>query len=147
MWKYVKSVHWIASIRAVFGQSSGSLQAVFGQSLGSLWAVLRQSLGSLQAVFGESSGSLWEVFGRSLGRCVTFRQVLGLIAFSVIINDMFSYSLYFFHIQGCVDHYENCPQWARSGVCTEEPQFMAFLCRESCGTCGFKSRKFFGRCN
>ena len=50
----------------------------------------------------------------------------------------------FLHIQGCVDHYENCPQWARSGVCTEEPQFMAFLCRESCGTCGFKSRKFLG---
>ena len=50
----------------------------------------------------------------------------------------------FLDIQGCVDHYENCPQWARSGVCTEEPQFMTFLCRESCGTCGFKSRRFFG---
>lgn len=41
--------------------------------------------------------------------------------------------------QGCVDVFEFCPQWSRSGQCSLQPRFMAFYCRESCGTCGFKS--------
>lgn len=40
---------------------------------------------------------------------------------------------------GCVDVFELCPQWSRSGQCSIQPRFMAFYCRESCGTCGFKS--------
>jgi hypothetical protein len=41
--------------------------------------------------------------------------------------------------KGCVDEYENCPLWSRLGLCHGRPQFMYFHCRESCGTCGFKS--------
>ena len=33
-----------------------------------------------------------------------------------------------------------CPQWSRSGYCHKKSQFMYFHCRESCGSCGFKSR-------
>ena len=43
--------------------------------------------------------------------------------------------------QGCVDEYEKCPQWSRSGFCEKFTDFMFFNCRESCGGCGFKSRK------
>ena len=46
-----------------------------------------------------------------------------------------------FILQGCVDEYEKCPQWSRLGHCSNNPYFMNFNCRESCGTCGFKSRK------
>jgi len=40
---------------------------------------------------------------------------------------------------GCVDNYAKCPDWARDGKCATEPAFMAFNCKESCGSCGFKS--------
>jgi len=40
---------------------------------------------------------------------------------------------------GCVDTFKKCPEWARAGHCTRYPQEMMFHCRESCGTCGFKS--------
>ena len=46
------------------------------------------------------------------------------------------------YFQGCVDEYEKCPQWSRAGHCTGNSDFMFFHCRESCGACGFKSRKF-----
>jgi hypothetical protein len=32
-----------------------------------------------------------------------------------------------------------CPLWSRLGYCPRESQFMYFHCRESCGSCGFKS--------
>jgi hypothetical protein len=38
-----------------------------------------------------------------------------------------------------VDEYAKCPEWARTGKCATQPAFMAFNCRESCGSCGFKS--------
>jgi len=41
--------------------------------------------------------------------------------------------------EGCVDNYEKCAEWSRAGVCSKRPEFMSFHCRESCGTCGFKS--------
>jgi len=41
--------------------------------------------------------------------------------------------------KGCVDEYAKCPEWARTGKCATQPAFMAFNCRESCGSCGFKS--------
>jgi len=41
--------------------------------------------------------------------------------------------------EGCVDNYEKCAEWSRAGICSEKPEFMSFHCRESCGTCGFKS--------
>jgi len=40
---------------------------------------------------------------------------------------------------GCVDHYEKCQIWSRDGHCATNPLFMFFNCRESCGSCGFKS--------
>ena len=46
------------------------------------------------------------------------------------------------YFQGCVDEYEKCPQWSRAGHCRANSDFMFFHCRESCGACGFKSRKF-----
>ena len=45
-------------------------------------------------------------------------------------------------MQGCVDNYKKCAEWSRAGVCSQRPEFMSFHCRESCGTCGFKSCKF-----
>jgi len=42
--------------------------------------------------------------------------------------------------KGCVDNFESCPTWTLKGYCDEAPKFMLFNCRESCGTCGFKSR-------
>ena len=39
-----------------------------------------------------------------------------------------------------------CPQWSRSGYCHKESQFMYFHCRESCGSCGFKSRMSILNC-
>ena len=48
-----------------------------------------------------------------------------------------------YHFQGCVDNYENCPAWTRLGFCDTNAKFMLFNCRESCGTCGFRSRKIF----
>ena len=44
-------------------------------------------------------------------------------------------------LQGCVDHFEKCQIWSRAGHCTTNPLFMFFNCRESCGSCGLKSRK------
>jgi len=40
---------------------------------------------------------------------------------------------------GCVNTFKKCPQWAKDGHCTRYPQEMMFHCRESCGTCGFRS--------
>jgi len=40
---------------------------------------------------------------------------------------------------GCVDNYEKCAEWTRTGKCSQHPEFMSFYCRESCGTCGFRS--------
>lgn len=40
---------------------------------------------------------------------------------------------------GCVDQFELCPEWSRKGQCSIHPVFMSFYCRESCGSCGFKS--------
>ena len=40
-----------------------------------------------------------------------------------------------------MDEYELCPQWSRLGFCHNKPEFMNFNCRESCGSCGFKSCK------
>ena len=37
--------------------------------------------------------------------------------------------------------FETCPKWAREGHCTKSPKLMMLHCRESCGTCGFKSGK------
>ena len=39
----------------------------------------------------------------------------------------------------CVDNFANCPQWSRSGLCSVYPKFMIFNCRESCGSCGYRS--------
>ena len=39
----------------------------------------------------------------------------------------------------CVDNFANCPQWTRSGLCSVYPKFMVSNCRESCGTCGYRS--------
>ena len=52
----------------------------------------------------------------------------------------------FLCFQGCVDEYAMCPQWSRSGYCHKESQFMYFHCRESCGSCGFKSRMLILYC-
>ena len=41
-----------------------------------------------------------------------------------------------------MDTFKKCPEWARAGHCTRYPQEMMFHCRESCGTCGFKSAHF-----
>ena len=37
--------------------------------------------------------------------------------------------------------FETCPKWAREGHCNTSPKMMMLHCRESCGTCGFKSGK------
>ena len=37
--------------------------------------------------------------------------------------------------------FETCPKWAREGHCTTSQKVMMLHCRESCGTCGFKSGK------
>ena len=42
-------------------------------------------------------------------------------------------------LQGCVDNFELCQTWAQGGLCLRNSTFMIFNCRESCGTCGFKS--------
>ena len=39
----------------------------------------------------------------------------------------------------CVDNFANCPQWTRSGLCSIYPKFMISNCRESCGSCGYRS--------
>jgi len=43
---------------------------------------------------------------------------------------------------GCVDNYAKCPEWSRAGRCALDPLFMAFNCRESCGSCGYKSAHY-----
>ena len=40
---------------------------------------------------------------------------------------------------GCVDEFEECKIWSRKGYCSKYADFMVFNCRESCGTCGFRS--------
>ena len=42
-------------------------------------------------------------------------------------------------MRGCVDEHPRCEEWAREGLCTTSPYFMAHTCRESCGVCGFLS--------
>ena len=42
--------------------------------------------------------------------------------------------------ENCVDAYQECDKWSKKGYCAKYPEFMIFNCRESCGTCGFKSR-------
>ena len=36
---------------------------------------------------------------------------------------------------GCEDTDENCAQWAESGECQANPQYMGSACKASCGTC------------
>jgi len=43
---------------------------------------------------------------------------------------------------GCIDNFAKCQEWSRNGRCALDPFFMSFNCRESCGTCGFKSAHF-----
>ena len=40
-----------------------------------------------------------------------------------------------------MDTFETCSKWAREGYCTTSSKVMMLHCRESCGTCGFKSGK------
>ena len=48
---------------------------------------------------------------------------------------------YFLYFQGCKDEFEGCEKWKTAGYCVKFPDFMQFNCRETCGTCGFLSRK------
>jgi len=40
---------------------------------------------------------------------------------------------------GCVDEFDVCKEWSRKGYCSKYADFMVYNCRESCGTCGFRS--------
>ena len=40
---------------------------------------------------------------------------------------------------GCRDEFIECEDWAKKGYCFQEGEFMAYHCRESCGTCGIRS--------
>ena len=35
----------------------------------------------------------------------------------------------------CIDTNEQCPDWASSGECQKNPQYMLIHCRKSCGSC------------
>ena len=47
----------------------------------------------------------------------------------------------FLCFQGCRNEFEGCEKWKTAGYCVKFPDFMQFNCRETCGTCGFLSRK------
>ena len=42
--------------------------------------------------------------------------------------------------KGCVDEFpDECPQWAKEGLCSQFPNLLVHTCRESCGSCGLLS--------
>ena len=47
-----------------------------------------------------------------------------------------------FHFQGCRDEFSQCKYWAANGVCSKFPSEMVFICRESCGSCGYRASRF-----
>ena len=42
---------------------------------------------------------------------------------------------FFFVVVACVDKHSNCKQWASSGECQTNPDWMLINCQESCGLC------------
>ena len=50
-------------------------------------------------------------------------------------------SINVFSYQGCRDEFEQCEVWKNNDYCVKLPEFMQYNCRETCGTCGFLSRK------
>lgn len=74
---------------------------------------------------------------------LVFEYVQHFVVYETLLGLPFSnINTLLFFIQGCVDNYDKCAEWSRAGVCSQRPEFMSFHCRESCGTCGFKSCKF-----
>ena len=41
--------------------------------------------------------------------------------------------------KGCTDEFPKCLTWQRDGYCQRIADTMSLYCRESCGTCGFRS--------
>ena len=56
---------------------------------------------------------------------------------------IYSYLLViFFHFQGCRDEFSQCKYWAAKGDCSTFASEMVFICRESCGSCGYRASRF-----